>query len=55
MKIGCGQRTLEGTLGFGIRNYDPCIVIANRPAKARFRVSQVKEMSGEFAVVVRPL
>ncbi len=123
LDYGCGQRTLEGTLGFAIRNYDPCIpgldappapadvvvctdvlehiepncldevlddlkrvtrkvgffVIANRPAKktlpdgrnahliqegvqwwlpklqARFRVSQVKEMSGEFAVVVRPL
>ena len=123
LDYGCGQRTLERTLGFPIRNYDPCIpgldtppepadvvactdvlehvepeclddvlddlarvtrkigffVIANRPAKKtlpdgrnahliqepaswwlprleqRFAVSQVKEMEGEFAVVVRPL
>jgi hypothetical protein len=123
LDYGCGQRTLERTLGFPIRNYDPCIpgldaapepadvvvctdvlehvepdclddvlddlkrvtrklafiVIANRPAKKtlpdgrnahliqqpaswwlprleqRFQVSQVKEMEGEFAVVLRPL
>jgi hypothetical protein len=123
LDYGCGQRTLERTLGFAIHNYDPCIpgldappqpadvvactdvlehvvpeclddvlddlarvtrkigffVIANRPAKKtlpdgrnahliqepaswwlprlekRFVVSQVKEMEGEFAVVVRPL
>ena len=123
LDYGCGQRTLEKTLGFPVSNYDPCIpgldgppapadvvvctdvlehiepecledvlddlrrvtrrigffVIANRPAKkvlpdgrnahliqqglqwwlpklqSRFTVSQVKEMSGEFAVVVRPL
>jgi hypothetical protein len=122
LDYGCGQRTLERTLGFPIRNYDPCIpgldaapepadvvvctdvlehvepdclddvlddlarvtrriafiVIANRPAKKtlpdgrnahliqqpaswwmprlekRFQVSQLKEMEGEFAVVLRP-
>jgi hypothetical protein len=122
LDYGCGQRTLEKTLGFPIRNYDPAIpgldaepqpadvvactdvlehiepeclddvlddlrrvtrkvgffVIANRPAKktlpdgrnahliqeplawwmprleSRFEVSQVREMPGEFAVVVRP-
>jgi hypothetical protein len=25
LDYGCGQRTLEKALGFGIRNYDPCI------------------------------
>jgi methyltransferase family protein len=25
LDYGCGQRTLEKTLGFPIRNYDPCI------------------------------
>jgi hypothetical protein len=25
LDYGCGQRTLERTLGFEIRNYDPCI------------------------------
>lgn len=25
LDYGCGQRTLERTLGFPIRNYDPCI------------------------------
>lgn len=123
LDYGCGQRTLERTLGFAIRNYDPCIpgldappepadvvvctdvlehvepecldevlddlrrvtrnigffVIANRPAKKtlpdgrnahliqqpsswwrpklekRFRISQLQEMTGEFAAIVRPL
>lgn len=25
LDYGCGQRTLEGALGFPIKNYDPCI------------------------------
>jgi len=123
LDYGCGRRTLEASLGWPIRNYDPCIagldappepadvvvctdvlehiepecldevlddlqrvtrkigffVIATREAEKtlpdgrnahiiqqpiawwaprlekRFTVSQVREMAGEFAVVVRPL
>jgi len=123
LDYGCGQRTLEGYLGFPIRNYDPCIpgldappapadivvctdvlehvepecldevlddlrrvtrvaglfLIATRPAERfladgrnahliqqpkswwlpkleqRFKVSQVRDLPGEFAVIVRNL
>ncbi len=123
LDYGCGQRTLEGHLGFPIANYDPCIpgldappepaeivvctdvlehvepecldevlddlkrvtrnaglfLVATRPAERvladgrnahliqqpkswwlphierRFRVSQVRDLPGEFAVLVRRL
>ncbi|HXZ49883.1 MAG TPA: methyltransferase domain-containing protein [Usitatibacter sp.] len=123
LDYGCGQRTLEASLGFPIHNYDPCIpeldappepadivvctdvlehvepecleevlddlrrvtrdagifLIATRAAdktlpdgrnahliqqpqswwmpklERRFRVTQVREMPGEFAVMVRAL
>lgn len=31
LDYGCGQRTLEQGLGFGIRNYDPCIAGLDAP------------------------
>lgn len=123
LDYGCGQRTLEKSLPFPIRNYDPCVpgldappepadivvctdvlehvepdcidevlddlrrvtrdaglfLVATRPAEnvladgrnahliqepkswwlprieRRFRVSQVRDLPGEFAVIVRAL
>jgi len=31
LDYGCGQRTLEQSLGFAIRNYDPCIAGLDTP------------------------
>jgi hypothetical protein len=31
LDYGCGQRTLEKSLGFPIRNYDPCIASLDAP------------------------